>query len=111
MYNERFDLCRSLAIAAILGDVTNRSIISSQESLRLFIGHPGQFKVLYDKENGRIKDSTFDLQKRIGGLVSTGEDNVLDIPNIPKEYTCAELNDYEIGSGAQVMGKLNDLFI
>jgi hypothetical protein len=32
------------------------------------------FKVEYNKDG--IKNSTADIQKRLGGLVSTGEDNV-----------------------------------
>ena len=52
------------------------------------------FKVEYT-ETG-VKNSTADIQKRLGGLVSTGEDNIQNIPGIPDTYTCAELKDYEI---------------
>jgi hypothetical protein len=38
----------SMAIAAILQDATNRAIISSEESLRLYIGNPGFFKNVED---------------------------------------------------------------
>jgi hypothetical protein len=68
--------------------------------LRCFIGHPAQFKVLYDVERGVIKDSTYDIQKRIGGLVSTGDDNVINLPGIDSEYTCAECKDYEVSSAS-----------
>ena len=103
------DLCRSMAIAAILGDITNRSIISSEEFLRNYIGHPAMFKTLYAKD--RIKDSTFDIQKRIGGLISTGEDNMENLPGLSEEYTCAECKDYEVGSTSDVADQLEQMFI
>ncbi len=107
--NARFEACRSLAIAAILQDGTIRSIISSQETLRCFVGHPGEFKVAYDMKRGCIKDSTADLQKRIGGLVSTGEDNV-PAPYMSQTYRCAECSDYTVGSTANIAGRLRELF-
>lgn len=107
--NARFEACRSLAIAAILQDGTIRSIISSQETLRCFVGHPGEFKVEYDMKHGRIKDSTADLQKRIGGLVSTGEDNV-PVQYMSQTYRCAECSDYTVGSTANIAGRLRELF-
>lgn len=107
--NARFEACRSLAIAAILQDGTIRSIISSQEILRCFVGHPGEFKVEYDMKHGRIKDSTADLQKRIGGLVSTGEDNV-PVQYMSQTYRCAECSDYTVGSTANIAGRLRELF-
>ena len=102
---------KSLAIAAILGDATNRHIISSQEVQRCFSGHPAEFKVDYDVQRGLIKDSAYDIQKRIGGMVSTGDDNILDLPGLPSYYTCAECKDYEVGSAAQVAKSLDDMFI
>lgn len=107
--NARFEACKSLAIAAILQDGTIRSTISSQEVLRCFVGHPAEFKVEYDMKHGRIKDSTADLQKRIGGLVSTGEDNVPS-PYVSKTYRCAECSDYTVGSTADIAGRLRELF-
>ena len=110
LYNERINAVRSMAIAAILQDATLRSIISSQEVLRCFCGHPGMFKVTYDFKNGIIKDSTFDLQKRIGGMISTGDDNVLDLPNMKRTYTCAEIKDYEIGVPEETLTRMQDKF-
>lgn len=110
LYNERRDILKSLAIAAILQDATLRSIISSQEVLRCFCGHPGMFKVNYNKALGCIEDSTFDLQKRIGGMISTGDDNVINLPNIKATYTCAEIKDYEIGVPDRMLQKLQDTF-
>jgi len=110
LYNERVEAVRSMAIAAILQDATLRSIISSQEVLRCFCGHPGMFKVTYDFANHIIKDSTFDLQKRIGGMISTGDDNVLDLPNMKRTYTCAEIKDYEIGVPEETLTQMQDKF-
>lgn len=105
--NARIECCRSLAIAMILSDATTKSIISSQEVFRCFSGHPALFKVQYDYKNGCIKDSTFDIQKRIGGMVSTGEDNMTDIPLLSKTYRCAECADYEVGSTSDIAKDLD----
>lgn len=90
----------SMAITAILQDATNRAIISSEESLRLYIGNPGFFK------------NVEDIQKRIGGLVSTGDDNVTSLPNYDGSdgelYRCAEISDYEVASNADIMSELQD---
>ena len=90
----------SMAIAAILQDATNRSIISSEECLRLYIGNPGFFK------------NVEDIQKRIGGLVSTGDDNVTTLPNYDGSdgelYRCAEIADYEVASNAEIMSELQE---
>lgn len=90
----------SMAIAAILQDATNRAIISSEESLRLYIGNPGFFK------------NVEDIQKRIGGLVSTGDDNVTTLPNYDGSdgelYRCAEISDYEVASNADIMSELQE---
>lgn len=108
--NARIECCRSLAIAMILSDATTRSIISSQEVFRCFSGHPALFKVQYDYKNGCIKDSTFDIQKRIGGMVSTGEDNMTDIPLLSKTYRCAECEDYKVGSTSDIAKELDKKF-
>jgi len=60
-------------------------------------------------KRGCIKDSTADLQKRIGGLVSTGEDNV-PAPYMSQTYRCAECSDYTVGSTANIAGRLRELF-
>lgn len=90
----------SMAITAILQDATNRAIISSEESLRLYIGNPGFFK------------NVEDIQKRIGGLVSTGDDNVTTLPNYDGSdgelYRCAEISDYEVASNADIMSELQE---
>lgn len=104
----RLRMAKSLAIASILGDVTTKSIMASQEVQRCFSGHPALFKVLY--EGNHIKDSTFDIQKRIGGMVSTGDDNVENMPNMKTTYTCAECKDYEVKSSSDVFDKLDKMF-
>lgn len=90
----------SMAITAILQDATNRAIISSEESLRLYIGNPGFFK------------NVEDIQKRIGGLVSTGDDNVTSLSNYDGSdgelYRCAEISDYEVASNADIMSELQE---
>lgn len=105
----KWEMVNGLAVAAILADATYRHIISSQEILRCFAGHQGMFKVEYT-ETG-VKNSTADIQKRLGGLVSTGEDNIQNIPGIPDTYTCAELKDYEIASKSNVASNLKDMFV
>lgn len=90
----------SMAITAILQDATNRAMISSEECLRLYIGNPGFFK------------NVEDIQKRIGGLVSTGDDNVPSLPNYDGSdgelYRCAEISDYEVASNADIMSELQE---
>lgn len=104
----RLRMAKSLAIASILGDVTTKSIMASQEVQRCFSGHPALFKVLY--EGDHIKDSTFDIQKRIGGMVSTGDDNVENMPDMKTTYTCAECEDYQVKSSSDVFNKLDKMF-
>lgn len=102
------NMARSLAIAGILQDATNRHIICSQEVQRCFSGHPAFFKVKYNSTG--IKDSAFDIQKRIGGMVSTGEDNIIELPGINRQYTCAECEDYEVGSTSNIANRLLSMF-
>ncbi len=101
--------CKGMAIAAILSDATTKSIISANEVQRCFIGNPALFKVRY--EGDHIKDSTFDIQKRIGGIVSTGDDNAKQIPGIPRTYSCAECKDYKVSSGSDIRHRLKDMFV
>ena len=95
-------------LLVLFQDATNRHIICSQEVQRCFSGHPALFKVKYGTSG--IKDSAYDIQKRIGGMVSTGEDNILGIPGMKSEYTCAECNDYEVGSKSNIASRLDDMF-
>ena len=104
------EMCKSMAIAAILQDVTTRSIMCGEEMKRCFCGNPAFFKVEYDMEHGVIKDSTFDLQKRIGGLISTGDDNAQNLYGMSEEYVCAECKDYEIASDSDIAPRLEKMF-
>ena len=104
----RHNFCGPIAIQWYITDVLYKSVMSAEETLRVFSGHPGQFKVRYDKD-GYIEDSTFDIQKRIGGLVSTGDDNA-QIQGLSMKYRCAEVKDYEISSSADAMAGLDDMF-
>lgn len=105
---DRHNFCGPIAIQWYITDVLYKSVMSAEETLRVFAGHPGQFKVRYDKD-GYIEDSTFDIQKRIGGLVSTGDDNA-QIQGLSMKYRCAEVKDYEISSSADAMAGLDDMF-
>lgn len=104
------EMCKSMAITAILQDVTTRSIMCGEEMKRCFCGNPAFFKVEYDMEHGVIKDSTFDLQKRIGGLISTGDDNAQNLYGMSEEYVCAECKDYEIASDSDIAPRLEKMF-
>lgn len=104
----RLNVCKGLAIASILSDATTKSIIASQEVQRCFSGHPAMFKVTY--EGDHIKDSTFDIQKRIGGMVSTGDDNIENLPNMKSSYRCAECKDYEVKSSSDIFNRLESMF-
>lgn len=90
----------SLAITAFLTRASAASNISLQEVERLYAGHPAFFKWTYG-ENGEIVDRSVDQHKRLGGLISTGQNNVLDIPGIPTKYKCAEINNELVGSQLQ----------
>lgn len=104
----RLKIAKSLAIAIILSDTNTKSTIASQEVQRCFSGHPAMFKVIY--EGDHIKDSTFDIQKRIGGMGSTGDDNVENLPNMKSSYRCAECKDYKVKSSSDVFNKLDKMF-
>ena len=104
------EMCKSMAIAAILQDVTTRATICGEEMKRCFCGNPAFFKVEYDMEHGVIKDSTFDLQKRIGGLISTGDDNAQNLYGMSEEYVCAECQDYKIASDSDIAPRLEKMF-
>lgn len=87
----------SLAIAIIMNDVSCKSIISLQETERIFSGHPAFYKWQYNSK-GYLSDRSTDQHKRFGGLVSTGQNNAFVFGDLPTTYTAAEINDIEIGS-------------
>lgn len=85
---------RRTALMMVVGDVVAKGIISMNEYERVFCGQPSFFKFKYDKE-GHLINRTDDQSKRLGGLVSTGFNNVM-LPGIPEEYTCAEVQDEKV---------------
>ena len=85
---------RRTALMMVVGDVVAKGIVSMNEYERVFCGQPSFFKFKYDKE-GHLINRTDDQSKRLGGLVSTGFNNVM-LPGIPEEYTCAEVQDEKI---------------
>lgn len=87
-----FNRCQDYAIRAIVADISNKHIISMQEGQRLFYGNPAAYKWKYD-DDGHLIDLGTDLHKRLGGLVSTGTNNDLELEGIPTEYTCAEIDN------------------
>lgn len=88
----QLNMIHSLAVVSLVADIMNRHIISMQEFERIFSGNPAFFKFGYDS-NGHLIDRTTDQSKRLGGLASTGTNNCLDIPGLPKEYTCVEVDN------------------
>lgn len=89
----------SVAIEAYAQDVLLKTIVSINETERIFSGHPGFFKYKFSKD-GRLVDRTTDQFKRYGGLVSTGTNNNTHIEGIPENgmYNAAEVNNPMVGS-------------
>jgi len=87
----------SLAIAIMMNDVSCKSIISLQETERIFSGHPAFYKWVYNSK-GYLSDRSTDQHKRFGGLVSTGQNNAFVFKDLPTTYTAAEINDLEVAS-------------
>lgn len=92
-----YGVLESWAICAYLNDINCKSIMSTEEVMRLYTGIPHFFKWKYGSD-GVLTDLHGDLVKRLGGLGSTGDSNRLDLPNIARDYVCAEINDQLIES-------------
>jgi hypothetical protein len=86
-----------MAVVAYIMDINNKSIMSTEEVMRLYTGIPHFFKWKYG-DDGILTDMHGDLVKRLGGLGSTGDTNRMDLPNIARDYTVAEIKDEEIKS-------------
>lgn len=82
---------RSMAIAIVINDQMVKAIVSKNEILRVFAGHPAFFKYTYSKD-GKLLDTQIDFHKRAGGLVSTGANNVI-LEGMPEHYVCAEVDN------------------
>jgi len=76
---------KSLAVMIYLNDISNKSIMSGQEVERVFSGNPAFYKWKYDSD-GNLVDRTVDELKRLGGLVSTGNNNFTELKDIPSKY-------------------------
>lgn len=97
----------SLAIVIYMNDISNKAIMSGQETERVFSGNPSFYKWIYDSD-GNLIDRTVDELKRLGGMNSTGDNNFMDLQNVPEqylengrftgEYVVAEIKDSEVAS-------------
>lgn len=99
---------KSLATIIYINDISNKAIMSGQEVERVFSGNPAFYKWKFDKD-GNLVDRTVDELKRLGGMVSTGNNNFLELKDIPAkyldengkftgEYVCAQVDDELIES-------------
>ena len=102
------DKYKSLATIIYINDISNKAIMSGQEVERVFSGNPAFYKWKFDKD-GNLIDRTVDELKRLGGMVSTGNNNFLELKDIPAkyldadgkftgEYVCAQVDDELIES-------------
>lgn len=103
------DKYKSLAVMIYLNDISQKAIMSGQEFERVFSGNPAFYAWKYDE--GVLVDRTVDELKRFGGIVSTGNNNFMELQDIPEkyldsdgnftgQYICAEVKD-EIVSSSQ----------
>lgn len=97
LYKNNEKVMESFAICAYVYDCMVKSIMSKEETQRIFTGFPHFFKWKFDA-NGYLSNITEDESKRLGGEGSTGTQNIDGLANIPETYRCAEINDYEIAS-------------
>lgn len=97
------------AIGLFANDMMVKSIMSVQETERIYAANPAYFKWEYDENTGELSDRTVDELKRAGGFVSTGINNFMELTNIPQhwldkdgqftgEYRCCEIKDEEVAS-------------
>lgn len=98
-----------VAIGLFANDMMVKSIMSVQETERIYAANPAYFKWKYDENTGELSDRTVDELKRAGGFVSTGINNFVELTNIPQhwldkdgqftgEYRCCEIKDEEVAS-------------
>lgn len=85
------DKYKSLATLIYINDISNKAIMSGQEIERVFSGNPAFYKWKYDK-NGNLVDRTVDELKRLGGIISTGNNNFTELKDIPSKYLDADNN-------------------
>lgn len=95
MYNTSVtDGINRTALMMVVVDVVAKGIVSMNEYERVFCGQPSFFKFKYDSD-GHLVNRTDDQSKRLGGLVSTGFNNVM-LPGIKEDYVCAEVSDEKV---------------
>jgi hypothetical protein len=70
-------------------DIVGKSIISKQESERLFTGQSNLYEIKRDAETKIITIPYQDQAKRIGSFASTGTVGVIE----DEDYVCAEIPD------------------
>lgn len=84
---------KSDAIIGYVADMVIKGSVSIQEMYRIFGLNPAYYTWNYDKETGKLSDLTQDFYKRLGGLVSTGTNNCVDIPGMKQTFNVAEVSD------------------
>ena len=77
------------AILIFMYDIVGKSIISKQESERLFTGQSDLYNIKRDNETRIITVPYQDQAKRIGSFASTGSVGVIET----EDYVCAEIPD------------------
>ena len=77
---------KSLAVMIYLNDISNKAIMSGQEIERVFSGNPAFYGWKYDEKTGSLIDRTVDELKRLGGIVSTGNNNFTELKDVPAKY-------------------------
>jgi len=75
-----------LATLIYLNDISNKAIMSGHEFERVFSGNPAFYKWGYDDATGALVDRTVDELKRLGGIVSTGNNNFVELQDVPSKY-------------------------
>lgn len=106
------DRLRSLAVVMYVNDISNKAIMSGVEYEKLFGGNPAFYKWKYNS-SGQLVDRTVDELKRFGGHGSTGQNNYLELSNIPEHfkrngvftgvYRCAEVENEMVQSSQYEM--------
>ena len=97
------------SVVAYIADTMAKSIISLQEAERVFAANPQFCKWKY--KDGKLVDRTSDEIKRLGGLMSTGTNNLYGLANMSDDYTCAEIKDVEVGSTSNIASDLHNMFL
>lgn len=80
------------AVVAYVADMVIKNQMSMQESYRILGINPCSYKWKYAK-TGEVQDTTTDMFKRLGGLVSTGAHNVRNVEGVDEDIICAEWKD------------------